>query len=21
MRELGKYWYKKFRDYMLEYMD
>jgi len=21
MRELGKYWFKKFRDYMLEYMD
>ena len=21
MRELGKYWYKKFRNYMLEYMD
>jgi len=21
MRELGKYWYKKFKDYMLEYMD
>ena len=21
MRELGKYWFKKFKDYMLEYMD
>ena len=21
MRELGKYWFKKFKNYMLEYMD
>ena len=21
MRELGKYWYKKFKDYMFEYLD
>ena len=21
MRELGKFWYRKFKDYMLEYMD
>jgi len=21
MRELGKYWFKKFKDYMFEYMD